>query len=63
MRIQDAGVERLSREEITALQQRRVLSLVTKVSKENPFYREQWAKAGPSRIQPQLQIGTEPASG
>jgi phenylacetate-CoA ligase len=48
MRIRDAGVERLSREEIMALQQRRVLSLVTKVWKENPFYRDQWAKAGVS---------------
>ena len=48
MRIQDASVERLSRPEVTALQQRKLLSLLEKTWRQNPFYRDRWEKAGAS---------------
>jgi phenylacetate-CoA ligase len=47
-RIQDASVERLTREEVTGRQQKRILSLLEKVWKENAFYRGRWEKAGAS---------------
>ena len=46
MRIQDASVERLSREDITALQQKKLRALLEKTWARNPFYRERWEKAG-----------------
>src|SRR6516225_10180403 len=47
-RIYDADVERLSRDEIKLLRQERLTELLSKVWRENAFYRERWTAAGVS---------------
>lgn len=45
-RIYDAGLETLSREQVRSLQMERLRSLLTKVRRENEFYRARWGSAG-----------------
>ncbi len=47
-RIYDASAERLSRDQIKAMQTRQLTYLLQKVAKENEFYRNRWQAAGVS---------------
>jgi len=60
-RIYDASVERLSRDEVGALQMQRLTHLLQKVSRENEFYRRRWNAVGasPDRVTTLERFATE----